>query len=268
MNQPKQVETRNEKYISANGLNIRYEEYGTGHPLLLLHGGTANLESWQAQIPLFAQHFRVITPDTRGHGKTENPTGTLSYRVLADDMAAFIEALNLQKPLVFGYSDGGQIALEMGVCYPNLAGALVLGGTVYKFGEAYFNFLKGMGFEKPGAVDVPMMEQSDPGWVEYLKTAHPRPNNPDYWQALLKQISTLWWTPPVYSADDLRKIASPTLILVGDRDEGIEFGQTLEMYQQIPDAELAVMPNADHGSTISDLSMPIVLDFLMRHINS
>jgi len=256
-----------EHYIEANGIDIHYAEYGSGHPLLLLHGGTANLESWEAQIPVLAEHFRVIAPDTRGHGKTENPSETLSYRVLADDVAAFIQALNLQKPLVFGYSDGGQIALELGIHYPELPGALVLGGTVYQFTPDYFDVLKGMGLLQAGVVDFEAMEYSDPGWIEYLRSAHPCIGNADYWRELMKQISMLWWTPPVYTADDLQKIAAPTLILVGDRDHGIPFGQTLEMYERISEAELTVIPNADHGSTLNALSIPIVLDFLLRWEN-
>jgi len=80
------------KYIEANGIHIHYEDYGSGYPLLLLHGGTANSESWTAHIPLLAQHFSVFVLDTRGHGKTDNPTGVLSYSVLADDVTAFIQA--------------------------------------------------------------------------------------------------------------------------------------------------------------------------------
>lgn len=257
--------TPSEHFIEANGITIHYKEWGSGHPLLLLHGGTATLEEWQAQIALFAPYFRVIAPDTRGHGKTSHSAQTLSYPLMAQDTAAFIRALNLRQPLVFGYSDGGQVALELGIHHPDLAGALVLGGTIYQFTEKYFDFLRVMEMERAGAVDIEAMEQNHAGWVEYLRDAHPRADDPDYWQSLMRQISALWWTPPVYSANDLDRITVACLILVGDRDDGIPLEQTLAMFQGIPNAELAVMPNADHGSTISDLSMPIVLDFLRRH---
>ena len=101
------------KYAQANGIEIYYEETGSGQPLVLLHGGTVTLKSWEKQIPSFAHHFRVIALDSRGHGRTKNPLETMSYRLLADDVAAFIRALELDRPLVCGYSDGGQIALEM-----------------------------------------------------------------------------------------------------------------------------------------------------------
>jgi pimeloyl-ACP methyl ester carboxylesterase len=116
-------------YVNANGLDVYYEEVDAGAPLILLHGGTVTSARWQPQLPAFARHFRVITPDSRGHGRTNNPAGVLSYRLMADDMAALVQALGLDAPLICGYSDGGQIALEIGMRYPDLAAALVVGGA-------------------------------------------------------------------------------------------------------------------------------------------
>ena len=141
-------------FVKANGLTMYYQEIGTGDPLILLHGGTATSDSWQGHLPLFVEHFRVIMPDWRGHGKTDNPTGEFSYRMLADDIAAFILALGLTKPLVCGYSDGGQITLDLGMRYPDIAGALGIGGAGYKLTELYFNTIKGYGFEAPGVVHI------------------------------------------------------------------------------------------------------------------
>ena len=118
-------------YVEANGLRVYYEVCGEGEPLLLIHGGTATSQSWVSHLPTFAQHFRVFAPDSRGHGRTDNPTGDLGYRLMAEDVAASIDALGLHRPLVLGYSDGGQVALELGMRYPGLAGALVLGGTQF-----------------------------------------------------------------------------------------------------------------------------------------
>ena len=123
--------------IEANGLRIYYEIHGEGEPLLLVHGGTATSQSWASHLPAFTEHFQVFAPDGRGHGGTDNPTGELSYRVMANDVAALVGALGLQRPLVLGYSDGGQIALELGIRYPGLVRALVLGGTQFRFSEAY-----------------------------------------------------------------------------------------------------------------------------------
>jgi pimeloyl-ACP methyl ester carboxylesterase len=256
--------------VAANGLDIYYEEYGRGEPLILLHGGTETSQSWRPHIPFFASHFRVIAPDSRGHGRTNNPAGELSYRLMADDVAAFIQALDLKKPLVFGYSDGGQIALEIGMRYSNLTRALIVGAAWYKFSEVYLDSLKAMGFEGPGAVDIEQMQEDDSGgWVEALKTDHSRANDPEYWLTLLKQISTMWWTPLDYGVEDFQKITEPTLILMGDRDGIIPLEQAVEMYQLIPNAELAILPNTTHMTVLAEdgLFSRIVLDFLFRHRN-
>ena len=75
-------------HVEANGLRVYYEVHGEGEPLLLIHGGTATSQSWASHLPAFTEHFRVIAPDSRGHGRTDNPTGKLGYRLMADDVAA------------------------------------------------------------------------------------------------------------------------------------------------------------------------------------
>jgi len=242
-----------------------YDEYGSGKHLILIHGGAVSSNMWQPFLPSFFPHFRVITPDSRGHGKTNNPKVELSYHLMADDVVAFIQALNLTKPLVFGYSDGGQIALEIGMRYPGLIGALVLGATSYKFSETSLNWLKALGFEKSGVVNIEQIQRDDPELITLLKTEHVRADDPDYWKTLLKQYSVLWWTPLDYTAKDFHKITEPTLILVGDRDELIELEQAVEMYRFIPNAELAILPNATHTSPNTKLLTNTVLDFYLRN---
>jgi len=114
-------------FVQLNDLNMYYEVRGQGAPLLLLHGGTLTSGSWAVYMPELSKHFQVITPDSRGHGKSKNPSDNLSFRLMADDTAALITHLGLEKPLVCGYSDGGQVCLELGMHYPGLAQAYVVG---------------------------------------------------------------------------------------------------------------------------------------------
>ena len=130
----------------------------------------ANHEQWQIHIPTLAQHFRVIAPDSRGHGRTKNPLDTMSYRLLADDMAALIQALGLQQPLVCGYSDGGQIELEMGMNYPQLAKAYVVDGAMYKWGPGYEQVMQTWGVDAPGVVDMERLQRDSPGVYKFLLT--------------------------------------------------------------------------------------------------
>ena len=187
---------------------------------------------------------------------------------MANDVAAFIRALNLTRPLVFGYSDGGQITLEIGMHYPNLTAALVVGAAWYKFTQAYQKGLEAAGFESPGLVNIEQIQRQDPDYIKFLKTEHARTDDADYWQTLLKQISIMWWTPLDYTAEDFRKIIEPTLILLGDRDGIIDLEQAVEMYQLIPNAELAILPNATHISPNPKLMTETVLDFTLRHTNT
>ncbi len=254
------------RHVQANDLTVYFEEYGDGSPLILLHGRTVTSQMWQPAIASLAQHFRVLTPDSRGHGRTDNPAGHLSYRGLADDVVAFTEALGISQPLIYGYSDGGQIALEIGMRYPNFARGLVVGAAWYKFHEDYFNGLRAFGMNSPTEVDFAQAQRNFPDLVVRWQTAHPRPDDPMYWQTLIKQIAAMWYTPLDYTAEEFSRITAPTLILMGDRDGLIPLAQAVEMYQMIPHAELALLPNAHHGSTLAHVgTLPIVLDFLLRH---
>jgi pimeloyl-ACP methyl ester carboxylesterase len=259
--------TQNGHYVQANGLNVYYEEYGSGEPLVLLHGGMATGNNFAHLIPAFSKQFRVITPDSRGHGKTENPSGEFSYRLMADDVAAFVNALNLNQPSICGWSDGGQIALELGMHYPDLMKCMVVGAAWYQFSQTYESLLKAIGFESPGAVNIERIKQSLPQLAEMWRSWHSPIHGSDHWETLATQISTMWWTPLGYTADDFQKIKAPTLILVGDRDQLIPVEEAVEMYRFIQGAELAILPNSDHSlpQTRAQLFITTVLDFLARH---
>ena len=256
------------KYIDANGLGVYYEVFGEGEPLLLIHGGTATSRSWASHLPAFTEHFRVFTPDSRGHGRTDSPTGELDYRVMADDVAAVVSELGLQRPLVLGYSDGGQIALELGIRYPGLARALVLGGTQFRFSQAYLEAVRTLlGIAEGEEVDPETLEREQPDWVAYLHEAHGHVYGSGYWKTFVRQIASLWLTPLRYTSEDLAAVTDPVLVLVGDRDEGALPEEAVELFRLLPNAELAVAPASDHGfiETKADLFDELALDFLVRY---
>jgi len=256
-----------EKFVRANGLNIHYVEEGRGVPLILLHGGTSTLGEWMAHIPTFAERYHVFALDSRGHGQTDNPEGKLSYRAMAEDVAAFVATLGLARPFVCGYSDGGQVALEFAVRHPGHARGVMIGAAWYKFTEEYVSNLKKWGFERPGEMDFDWLEATYPEMVESWKLDHHRDNDPNYWQTLTRQISEMWLTPLHYSEAEFRQISDPALILTGDRDGMIPLEQAFEMYRMIPTAELAVLPNADHLGVLTkpELYIHVMQEFLARH---
>lgn len=257
----------NGKFVQANGINIHYEEFGSGVPLILLHGGSGTIEEWRPLVPSFVPPFHVYALDSRAHGKTDNPQGKLSYRMMADDVAVFIKALDIPRPLVCGYSDGGQIALELAMCHPGLTRALVIGAAWYKFSEAYVSALKSWGFERPGEYDFDWVQANFPQFVADWKTHHCQNDDPEYWKSLLLQISELWLTPLDYTESDFKQITDPVLVIIGDRDGMIPLSDAVEMYQMIDTAELAVLPNTDHMGMLTNPEpfTRIVLEFLTRH---
>jgi pimeloyl-ACP methyl ester carboxylesterase len=119
--------------LEVKGATIRYQDRGEGPVLLLVHGGLGAGSEWDLIAKKLAESFRVITPDSLGHGRSPNPAGELSYPLLADDLAAIAKTLELDRPTVVGWSDGGQVALELAVRHPGLAGALVLDGAYLEF---------------------------------------------------------------------------------------------------------------------------------------
>src|SRR5215204_6091989 len=172
-------------YVDTDRLKVYFRELGEGFPLVFVHGGLATGDSWGEHVPSLAQHHRVLAPDSRGHGRTNNPTGALSYSLMADDVAGFIAALELQRPVVVGYSDGAQIALELGLRHPEQVKALVIGGAVTQPTESYLHAVRTMGFPRPGAVDFEQVERAFGEFFAFVKTGHQHVYGPDYWRTFL-----------------------------------------------------------------------------------
>jgi pimeloyl-ACP methyl ester carboxylesterase len=264
------TETPRGRYIQANDLDIYYEEHGRGQPLLLIHGGVLTGQSWQPYVAAFAEHFRVIMPDSRGHGRTANPAGTMTFRLLADDMAAFVRALGLEKPMIYGYSDGGQVALEIGMRYPDLPLALVVGGAHLELTEGSSRWVRSiLGDAQSPEVDFERFERENPGFAAMLRRDH----GPGNWQTLLQQIKPMWNAHLNYTPDDFAKVVAPTLVFVGDRDGFVPVEDAVQMYRLLPDAEIAVIPASGHEDLIFApanvaVARPLILDFLLRHSNS
>jgi pimeloyl-ACP methyl ester carboxylesterase len=257
------------RYVKANGLTIHYTQAGCGLPLILLHGSFDCTGSmWAGQIPAFAQAFRVLVPDARGHGRTDNPKDRITLPLLAEDVAAFSEALALRQPTRCGISMGGRTALEAGMLYPDVFRALVVGAaqTHRPFPPIMTQRSQAIGIRGPGDVDPGVLERNDPGRVACLRASHSQGD--DQWKRLLGAISYIW-QHDLRPLEDYRKITVPALAIVGDRDELVPVESVVEMYRFLRDAELAVVPGHDHCSLFQRRDSrfnDLVLDFLSRRI--
>jgi pimeloyl-ACP methyl ester carboxylesterase len=256
-------------FIQVNGLQMYYETHGEGIPVILLHGGLETCQMWTPIIPSLSKSYQVFTPDTRGHGRTDNPSGQFNFPLLAEDIILFIDALGLQKPLVAGYSDGGQTALHMAMLYPGLARGYMV-GAIDNFVTAEWRQTMQdlLGFEGPGIVDYERVIQTNSEFVRSIAEKHDVFHEPGYWKSLLTQASQAWWEPPVQTQADFAKISDPVLFWVGDRDVFCPPEQSLEMYRMVDKAELAVIPDADHFTMAEqfDIAAMILLNFMKRVI--
>jgi len=271
MSEPATFEIKQGYYIQVNGLSMYYESSGDGIPVILLHGGLSTSQMWVPVIPSFSRDYRVITPDTRAHGRTDNPSGLLSFPLMAEDTAQFIQALGLQKPLVVGYSNGGQTALHMAMTYPGLVRGYMIGGIFNSMTTAWLQVMQGqLGIEGPGVVDVERVIQQNPAVIRDLQQQHDVFHTPGYWKTLLVQASRCWWNPPEHTQVDFDKILDPILFWCGDQDVFCPPEQSLEMSRRVKNAELAVIPNADHFTMIQhiDIVILILLSFMKRVIGT
>ena len=257
------------RYVDANGATLYYEEHRDGTPLVLMHGGLASSAAWAPAVAKFADGFRTITPDSRGHGRSANPAGCLSYAQIADDIAAMITALGLIRPVVGGWSDGGQAALELAVRHPGVAGALIVGAAHPDFvesglQEAHRTLLCA---DEAGVPDLEQLDLQLGSDADAIKAWHP--GGPAQWQTLVEQTAPMWLEYSGLTPEELRAIEAPVLVLAGDRDELIPLELTMSLYQALPNAELGICPHGDHLGPMTPeragAFAGIVGEFALRH---
>ncbi len=257
----------NGKFVEVNGIKMYYEEYGSGYPLILIHGGISSIQMWEKQLPEFSKHFRVIAVDSRGHGKSTNPEGKLHYKLMADDFAALIKELKLNKPLLCGWSDGGQIGLEIGMHYQEQVKAMVLGGTMINLTQEMIDGFKEIGINGPGQVDFDKLAKTL-DWLVKLMQEQTAAHGEDYWKTLLLIISKMWFDPTEFPEEKVKDIQTPTLIVLGDRDDYIPLSEATTMHKLMPNTELAIIPNSNHDCyfTHKELFNQIVVNYLLQQL--
>ena len=257
-------------YIEANGLEVYYEDYGEGEPLMLIHGGTATSQSWASHLPAFTEHFEVFTPDSRGHGRTDNPTGELGYRVMADDAGRLDRCAGSAEAARSGLQRRRADRPRARLALPRPGQSPGVGRhTVQVFRSVPRGRPVTPGDHQRAKRWIPRSwSGSSPSGSAYLREAHGHVYGPEYWKTYVKQIAALWLRPLRYTPEDIAAITDPVLLLVGDRD-GVCTEESVELFRLLPNAELAVAPASDHGfiEAKAGLFDALALDFLMRHRN-
>lgn len=259
--------------VKANGISMYCEIKGKGENLVLVHGAGDNLNMWYHQVPAFSRHYRVITYDVRGSGKSDSPEGQYSIPLFAEDLYQLMKALKVSEAYFLGYSMGGRIALQLALEHPEMVKALVLA-----------NSSVGLAPPTPEAMErrkaiIGLLEKKDMGtFAEMMTVAAFSPDfksrNPAEFERYKKvkmqnkpegiaRLMGSLTAPP--SPPDLSKVTCPTLLIVGEHDSYMGVEQGKQAQQAIAGSELVILPTG-HAAAIEapDRFNAAVLDFLSR----
>ena len=229
---------------AVNGIRMCYLVHGHGPPLLLLHGGGGSALALARQIRDLGRRFKVIAPDSRGHGCSTDDRDTLSYHLMAEDMVALLDRLHVRSAHVMGWSDGAIVGIDLAMHHPDRVRKLVLFGA---------NF-------RPDGIEPATLAWLRATWPGDSAAWAQEPGRP---HSMDSKLHRLWLTQPDFRPAELGSIRAPTLVAVGDHDFP-RLEHTVELARAIPGAQLCVIPGASHGVLHERpaLADEIVLEFL------
>jgi len=229
--------------ILSKDAAIYYEEYGSGEPLILLPGLLGTIEThWRRFIGEFAAHFHTIAVDLRGHGKTNNPSGTLRLQTFVDDLHSLFETLQIGHARICGYSLGGYIGLLYGLQHPGRVCALIMHGTKFYWEEKTAQ-------TAAGELNPDVIMSKSPVWGQMLQEQHSRGNGNDGWQTLLQASSEFILTMPAngITAEPASLLDFPVMVSLATNDELIPREEAEQLVSALPGATLSIVENARHA---------------------
>jgi pimeloyl-ACP methyl ester carboxylesterase len=229
-------------YAPVNGINMYYEIHGQGNPLVLIHGGGSTIGTTFGNIlPLLAKNHQVIAVELQAHGHTNDRGAPSSFEQDADDVAVLLDHLKIAKADFFGFSNGGNTAMKIGIRHPDLANKLIIASAFYKREGMMKGFFEGMEHANLGNM---------PG---YLKEAFMKINNDSAkLEVMFNRDKTRMLQFQDWKDEDLALIKAPSLVLAGDHDV-MTNEHTAEMASKITNSKLLIVPG-NHGSFIMEAS--------------
>ncbi len=239
---------KNEKaghYVKTRGFNMYYETYGSGEPLLIIHGNGGSISNFLYQIPFFAQHYKVILADSRAQGKSIDNNDSLSYEMMTDDLNALLDTLHVDSSYVIGWSDGGINGLLLAIRHPDKVKKLAV----------------------TGANLTPDSTAVDPFIYKWAMSMNSQMANMKETPEIKRQkkLAHLLSYEPHISIEQLHQIKCPALIIGGDHDVLLP-RHTLLIAESIPKSYLWILPNSGHSTPIvyKDQFNATVYDFFVK----
>jgi pimeloyl-ACP methyl ester carboxylesterase len=251
-------------YASVNDLEMYYEIYGTGQPLVMLHGGYGSIPSLGELLPRLAETRQVIAVELQGHGRTADVDRPLIYEQMADDVAGLMSEIGIEQADVFGVSMGGAVALQVVIRHPEVVRKLIVVSAAYNSD----------GFQ-PGQLDMigmltPELFAGSQVEIDYVRLA-PHPEN---FPILVEKVGELTARPLNWPPEDIQAIASPTLLIFGDSDV-LTLEHAVGMFhllgggvngdlQGLPKVRLAILPATTHIGVLSRVEWldTMIIEFL------
>jgi pimeloyl-ACP methyl ester carboxylesterase len=261
------ISTGDSGYAPVNGLEMYYEVHGSGsgRPLVLLHGNLSTIGvDFGGIIPSLAKSRQVIGVEQQAHGHTADIDRPLSIQNWTDDTVALLRHLGIGQADLFGYSSGSGVAMEIAMRHPELVGKLVLASASYRLDGLHPGLLDNISELRPEHLAGTPFEQ------DYARVAP----NPGDWPKLIEKITQMDADLPQWTADQVRAIAAPTMLIIGDSDI-VQPEHTVEMFRLfgggvvgdlvgLPRARLAVLPGTTHVTLVqrTDWLSSMVGEFL------
>ena len=240
------------KRVPVNGMQMYYEVTGQGEPLVVLHGAYMDIPTMGAIIPKLAETHRVYALEFQGHGRTTDIDRKITYQNLADDVAAFMDAVGLSKADVFGYSMGGQAGLQLAIRHPARVNKLVAASVGYDL----------RGWQPEYTAAIPQFTVEGMLAMPFFKEqAEKKPGFPK----LIEKLIQLEKEPMAWEAE-VKALKMPVLVIAGDADVStlehnvalfklLGGGMMGDMGKPLPASRLAIMPATSHTAVITQVPL-------------
>jgi len=234
-------------------MDLYYEVYGNGKPVILLHGGGADLRDWTFVAPLLARNYKVVAFDGRGAGKSPSPVEPANY---VEDLRALLDHLEIDKTALVGHSLGGQIATDFALTYPKRVSELVLVSpslSGFRFSQEFEEWMQQINAAAPDTEKMVELSLNSPSYRVIMAGPHR-----DLMIQMLQHhiqrtfewatFESVWTQPP--AIERLEELTVKTLFIIGTEDLP-DLHRVADCFQQVPNIRFVEIAGADHKVTLT-----------------